>query len=406
MKNKVFMIAGVGAAKFSQLLYGLYLSWQFGHGALAAIVLIMSSAAAFGSIVTLGSSPQIVRAAAHKNSEDHISATVTAVLAILIASIICLIVVGLAYPGNMLLQGVSAIEFTYASVCIVVALASYGVMQSYLSYRGKYALLGLVTLALYVIPLIVGVAVGSFLRGPMPSIISYSTAFLLVACGAFLIVYGPNYSWQGARRALSGFDKFASYIGMLLHTALFGFLTMLSLFFVVRFVNSSFSSADAALFSVGFQFFQIGIFIPSVLGMVFVPSLVKANDLKAEESRIKRIYVLVSLFWSVLVVIGLVPIFLIYKFDLSVVSVSVFLIMQLSVVFAVIQTFHIQRKVASGEFTLLAINAVVWGGVVLVLQSVLPLELVYSALSLLAAYLASYLMFSAHDFYSSSKREA
>lgn len=78
--------------------------------------------------------------------------------------------------------------------------------------------------------------------------------------------------------------------------------------------------------------------------------------------------------------------------------------MQLSVVFAVIQAFHIQRGVASGGFGLLAINAVIWGAVALVLQSLLPLELVYSALSLLAAYLASYLMFSAHDFYSSSKR--
>lgn len=405
MKNKISVIVGVGAAKFAQLLYCLYLSWQFGHAALATMVLILSNAAAFGSIVTLGASPQIVRAGAHKNPEDHISATVTAVLVVLITSIILLILVGLVFPGDLLLQGITGVEFTILSACILIALASYAIMQSYLSYREKYVLLGSVTFVLYVVPLVVGVAVGYIFENLILSIIAYSTMFLLAACSASLIIYGPNYSWRGARRVLTEFGRFVGYIGMLLHTALFGFLAMLSLFFVIRFVNSNFSSEDAALFSVGFQFFQVGIFVPSVLGVVFVPSLIKASDLKVEESKIKQIYVLISLFWSVLVVVGLVPIFLLYKLELSVSSVSVFLIMQLSVVFAVIQAFHIQRGVASGGFGLLAINAFIWGGVALVLQSLLPLKLVYSAISLLAAYLASYFMFAVHSFHSSSKRE-
>lgn len=37
MKDKFIMVAGVGGSKFLQLLFDLYLSYQFAHGALATL---------------------------------------------------------------------------------------------------------------------------------------------------------------------------------------------------------------------------------------------------------------------------------------------------------------------------------------------------------------------------------
>lgn len=62
---------------------------------------------------------------------------------------------------------------------------------------------------------------------------------------------------------------------------------MLSLYFSVKYVNLHLSSESTALYSVSFQFFQIGTFLPGVLGAVFVPKLVKDNNLK-DKKKMKR----------------------------------------------------------------------------------------------------------------------
>lgn len=92
MKDKLIMVAGIGTSKMMQLLFSFYLSYIFGHSALATFVLIVTLAAAVSSIISLGSSPQIIRAGAYTEPKSYIESVVGTAFILSIIMIISLVV--------------------------------------------------------------------------------------------------------------------------------------------------------------------------------------------------------------------------------------------------------------------------------------------------------------------------
>src|SRR5690606_5658338 len=139
-----------------------------------------------------------------------------------------------------------------------------------------------------------------------------------------------------------------------LRVAIFGFITMLSLYLLIKFINNSFNPQKIAVFSVAFQFFQIGIFLPSVLGSVFVPILVRNKSNVDDQKKMKLIYIFIALIWLLLSVGLVYPVFKLYGFEIKLEFILTFLIVQFCVLFSSIQAFYIQNFVANGKFGFLA----------------------------------------------------
>lgn len=388
MKDKMLMVAGVGSSKIMQLLFTFYLSYRFDHSVLATFILIVTLAAAMSSIASLGSSPQIVRAGAYANPRSHIESIVGMTCLILIISLIALS--GYIFFGSrdFFISGFNQVDFLICAIAITISFVLYSIIQSYLSFKQKYLALGFFSIFIYFFPFISAVVLSVIVNNPVIIILYYSLSFLFSSLLVFFIVLKGNVSIVLSLKTLISEVSLLKKIVDYLKVSAFGFITMLSLYISMKNVNLNYTSNSAAIYSVSFQFFQIGIFLPSVLGSVFVPKLVKSNNVQDKE-KMKKTYMFISLVWLFCCSIAFYPLFKIYKFDFSTDYVLTFLVMQCCVIFASIQAFYIQNCVAVGNFFLLTIVSLLWGGVLLISQNLLPMNVVYSSISLLISYIIS-----------------
>ncbi|MEN8321693.1 hypothetical protein [Acinetobacter junii] len=392
MKDKLLMVVGVGSSKLMQLFFSFYLSYQFDHGVLATFVLIITLAAAMSSIASLGSSPQIVRAGAYIDPVHHIQSTLGTACLVLLLSLI--ILASYIFLGDhvFLTLGFDKVDYLICTVAVTISFVLYSVIQSYLSYKQKYFALGCFSIFIYLFPFISSVVMSLIIDSPKIIIVNYCLSFLFSSLLIFFVTLKDNINIISSISTVFFECSILRKVVDFLKVATFGFVTMLSLYFAVKYVNLNFNSESTAIYSVSFQFFQIGAFLPSVLGAVFIPKLVKDNNLK-DQNKMKRVYMLIALGWLVICSIAFYPVFKLYNFNFNVELILTFLIMQVSVFFSSIQAFYIQNCVVIGNFFLLAIISVVWGGSLLISQNLLPMNVLYSSLSLLIAYVVSNTLF-------------
>lgn len=391
MNHHLIMVVGVGSARFLQLFFSLYLAWYFGHAALSSFVLMLSLSAAFGSLASLGGGPQILRAGAFDQPEQHIQKTLASVLLILTLSVSILPFATLLGKGAQTLS--TTVWLTGTAFCFTIGSVFFAMLQSIWSYQQKYKILGLFSLFSYVSALVIAWMASLFWGKTSADqvIMLYAAVFMLVNTVVFSRVGFKAYVVRTGFLQLFQQAEVQQRVAQCLRAALFGFITLLSLYVLLRSVNLTYTAHDAAVFSLSFQFFQIGIFIPSVLGAVFVPKLVKEQQAAAAQQ--KKIYVWISLFWVLCSALALVPVFYIYDFTLDLKSVLTFLLLQLCVPLSSLQAMYIQQHVALGQFHRLAFNALVWGGMALMLQRLFPEQTYYSTLAILLAYTISVLLF-------------
>ena len=388
MKDKLLMIAGVGSSKFMQLFFGFYLSYQFNHGVLVAFILVITLAAAMSSVASLGSSPQIVRAGAYNDPVSHIESTLGTACIILLISLTTLIIYILLGNHVFLISDFGKIDYLICTAAVSISFVLYSVIQSYLSYKERYFELGCVSVFIYLFPFISSVVMSLVVDNPRWVIVNYCLSFLLSNLIIFFATLKDNISILSSLKLVFSEYSIIKKVVDFLKVAIFGFVTMLSLYFSVKYVNLHLSSESTALYSVSFQFFQIGTFLPGVLGAVFVPKLVKDNNLK-DKKKMKRVYMLIALGWLIISLFAFYPVFKLYNFNFEMEFIATFLIMQICVFFSSIQAFYIQNCVVIGNFFLLAIVSSVWGGSLLIFQNLLPMSVIYSSLSLLIAYVIS-----------------
>ncbi|MBJ8419816.1 MATE family efflux transporter [Acinetobacter courvalinii] len=393
MKDKLIMVAGIGTSKMMQLLFSFYLSYIFGHSALATFVLIVTLAAAVSSLISLGSSPQIIRAGAYAEPRSYIESVVGTAFVLSIIMIISLVVFLYISQPKFFLKSFTVNDYLISTICVSLSFILYSLFQSFLSYKQRYSALGFYSIFTYLTPFLFCILFGFFVKDARFLIVSYSGLFIVSSSIALFLSTKGEISFK---RSILNFNRnnlfkkiFAS-----LRVAIFGFITMLSLYLLIKFINHSFDPQGIAVFSVAFQFFQIGVFLPSVLGSVFVPILVRSKSNPNDQKKMKLMYILIALLW-LLLSIGLVyPVFKLYGFEIKLELILTFLIVQLCVLFSSIQAFYIQNFVAAGSFGLLALVSGIWGGVLLIMQIFSPVNIIYSAVSLLIAYLISNILFA------------
>lgn len=393
MKDKLIMVAGVGSSKMMQLLFSFYLSYIFGHSALATFVLVVTLAAAISSIVSLGSSPQIIRAGAYAEPRSHIESVLGTAFVLSIVMIVFLAVYLYVSQSIFYLKNFTINDYFISTVCVSLSFILYSLFQSFLSYKQNYKKLGMYSIFTYFSPLLSCFLLSFFITDARCLILSYCWLFLASSGITFFLSTKDDIDFKRSiLKSIRGglFKKiFAS-----LRVAIFGFITMLSLYLLIKFINNSFDSQKTAVFSVAFQFFQIGIFLPGVLGSVFVPILVRNKSNVDDQKKMKLTYIFIALIW-LLLSIGLVyPVFKLYGFEIKLEFILTFLIVQFCVLFSSIQAFYIQTFVANGSFGFLAFVSGVWGGILLIMQIFLPINIIYSSVSLLLAYIVSNLLFA------------
>lgn len=393
MKDKLIMVAGIGTSKMMQLLFSFYLSYIFGHSALATFVLIVTLAAAVSSIISLGSSPQIIRAGAYTEPKSYIESVIgTAFILSIIMIIFLTIYLNISQP-IFFLKNFTVIDYLISTICISLSFILYSLFQSFLSYKQSYKVLGIYSIFTYLAPFLISTLLANLVKDAKFIILLYCLLFVLSNALVFLLSIKGEINLK--RSILySGKKDLFKKIFISLRVAIFGFITMLCLYLLINFINNSFGQQETAVFSVAFQFFQIGIFLPSVLGSVFVPILVHNKNSLSDQKKMKLMYIIIALLW-LLLSIGLVyPIFKLYGFEIKLELILTFLVIQLCVLFSSIQAFYIQNFVATGNFGLLALVSGVWGSVLLTMQIFSPANLVYSSVSLLIAYLVSNILFA------------
>lgn len=393
MKDKLIMVAGVGSSKMMQLLFSFYLSYIFGHSALATFVLVVTLAAAISSIVSLGSSPQIIRAGAYAEPRSHIESVLGTAFLLSIVMIVFLAVYLYVSQSIFYLKNFTINDYFISTICVSLSFILYSLFQSFLSYKQNYKKLGMYSIFTYFFPLLSCFLLSFFITDARCLILSYCWLFLVSSSVTFFLSTKDDIDFK--RSILKSIrDGLFRKIFASLRVAIFGFITMLSLYLLIKFINNSFDPQKTAVFSVAFQFFQIGIFLPSVLGSVFVPILVRNKSNVDDQKKMKLTYIFIALIWLLLSVGLVYPVFKLYGFEIKLEFILTFLIVQLCVLFSSIQAFYIQNFVANGSFGFLAFVSGVWGGVLLMMQIFLPINIIYSSVSLLLAYIVSNLLFA------------
>lgn len=393
MKDKFIMVAGVGASKFLQLLFSLFLSYQFDHGALATFVLIITLSVAMSSIVSLGGSPQIIRAGAFENPKIHISTTIRT--AIFLIGIVLLILVSYVLFGQhkFYINNFSKWDYFFNTALIVVSLSIYSIIQSYLSYKQHYLRLGISALIIYSVPFLMSIVLSFFCESAKYIIVFYSILFFISTLIVYIATVGKEIEFKDINFSSLNFFVLSSNIFNFFRVAIFGFVTMLCLYFSVKYVNNTFDEQKIAVYSVSFQFFQIGTFLPGVLGSVFIPKIIESKGSQVQYNKMKMVYILIALFWLLSCLLIVYPIFKIYQFNINSELLFTFFIMQFCVLLSSLQAFYNQKYVADGSFGILGFSAIIWGGVLLILQSLLPKDLFMSSVALFLAYISSLIFF-------------
>lgn len=389
MKAKIAMVAGMGLGKVAPLLFGLYLSREFGAASFAGFVLVLTYVTALAALPSLGATPQIIRAGVHDNPE---AAVVRAILASLV---LLLGVVGLSLAWWLLLAdhalaapGLSPLRVQGWVALFAAGLVLYALAQSTCSLQARHFAVGGYSALIYLAAAGAGMLAGR-LGGEGAALDAYFLVFLLAAAGFFLASQWPlRPAWRRAARGLHGSDLLAAVRGACT-TSLFGLLTLAGLYLLMHATQLRLAPDDRAVFALGFQLFQAGIFLPSVFGAIVVPRLVAAgrgapDEAAALHRRTQGLYLGIGLAWLLAVLVVARPLLALY--GLPAAGWSGLVLLQVAAVLAGLQAYFIQRLVAQGHFGRLARAALLWAGSGYATLWLLPPGLLSAAAALVLAY--------------------
>lgn len=394
------MVFGVGGGKVFPIIFGVYLSRWFGGNAISDFVLVSTYVAALSAVSTMGSAPQIIRAGVIDNPGAYIvSVSFFAILILLFGLAASTLywtflsepLLLLGYSGGRLLEQLMIAQLAFGLVFYAIGQAAY-------NHNQNYRVVGLSSVGIYAGAALSGLCGGLFGSYAIALLAYFS--FFMVSSLVFMVFSQREYfpEWQ---RAGSNTDRatLMTGFGSAISSSLFGLITLAGLFIVMKLVQSGLDSEGKAIFSMAFQLFQVGIFLPSVLGAIVVPRMVlagKESDPVSQGVIRKKtimLYALIGAVWLVLVSICIRPLFEIYRFAFDTEKAWSVMLVQFAVVLAAVQAYYIQRFVYLGRFRLLAVASAVWASSAILLLEVINKELLESALALVFAYMASLILY-------------
>ncbi len=391
MKSKVVFVLGVGIGKLVPVLFGFFLSRQFGAGGLAGFVLVLTYSAALSAVSNLGSVPRIIRAGAHANINLTILRAVLSGLLIQAALLAISLIYWILFSDDVLLHALDSPKLEQAWVVLCsLGLVLYSMAHAIYSAHRAYLRVGLSSIAIYG-----GAAIAGWLAGSVADVEmalnAYFSIFFLVSLLFF--ISSQRIISREWRQIGSLLIDAVSDLKQVLITSLFGVITQGGFYLMMNVVQRDLPTGETATFALAFQLFQAGIFLPSVLGSVVVPRMVSVyNDGLAEtkiqlERQIQRAYLLIGIIW--LVVITCVANLLLALYGLDNSGALGLIVLQFSALLAAQQAFYIQHFVALGRFGLLAFVSLIWAASGLGFLWVAPVGILYVVFAFLFAYFVS-----------------
>lgn len=358
------MVAGVGLGKVVPILFGLFLSREFGAASFAGFVLLLTYVAALAALPSLGATPQIIRAGVHDDPARAVVRTALASLMLTLLLVALSALYWMALSSAPLLHSVASPGAVYVWVGLYAAgLVLFALAQSTCSLQGRHLVVGLSAVATYGGAAIAGLLAGK-VAGVGAALGSYFAVFALSALVFFGVSQYPLRSeWRGVLGALRPARALESLCATL-GTSLFGLVTLVGLYLVMHSAQARMTSAEGATFALAFQLFQAGIFLPSVLGALVVPRLVSAQRQGGAEGvaalgrRTLIVYLGLGLAWLLVVAVIARPLLALYGLEGG--NVGGLLLLQVAGVLASLQAYFIQSLVAQGRFAALAAGSVIW----------------------------------------------
>ena len=401
MKNKLMMVVGAAVAKVFPILFGLYLSRVFGFADYANFILIVTYAAALTAVAAMGSAPQILRLGAVDEPDKHVITVVT----IGVLFTVVLVVLSSIFWFFLAAKPLAAQSDGFGLFLLgemALGLIFYAISQAIFNVNGKFRAAGTSSIVTYAGSAVLGMSVGFVWGVDTLALLAYFT-FFMVASLLFFIISQRHYikTWRMYRRLMNVRDLIAG-MKATLRTSLFGVVTLVGFFMIMAIVHTTLSVHDSAVFSMSFQLFQAGIFLPSILGGIVIPKMVSATktpDLDGEKEihkKIRILYFAVGVSWTVLVAVFAYPLLGLYGFDQNTESAYAIVLFQIAGIFAVMQAYHIQKGVSSGHFGLLATAAIVWLLVALISLQLMGHRLLSAVFSLVVAYGVSFFFYEGY----------
>jgi O-antigen/teichoic acid export membrane protein len=393
------LVAGASSGKLVPILFGFYLARQFGGGALAGFVLVLTYGAALTALANLGAAPRIIRAGAYADVSGFISGVTVvsfllATLALLPSTAYWLLVADAPFLAADVDPSLAQAWVALYSLGLVM----YTLAQSTLSMRGEYRAAGGFALALHGVAAVAGIAVG----GSGGDTVAVSAYFITYFAGNFIFFVASQRHlgrvWYRTGELISVASLWAGVLGSL-SASLFGVITLTGFYFFMQTVQRELPIADAATFAMSFQLFQAGVFLPSLLGNIVVPRMVKAGRDGKDAAYLHRstraIYLCIGFVWLLCSLLLARPLLALYGLDAE--GATGLVLMQVAAVLAGLQAYFVQRFVALGRFGILALASLVWAitGYAVLMQ--LQPSLLGSVLALVLAYVAClsfYLVYS------------
>lgn len=404
------MVVGMGLGKVAPILFGLFLSRQFGALALASFVLLLTYVSALVALPTLGATPQIIRAGAHDDAEAAVVSAIRGSLVLLALALAGSLLwwLGMA-PRALLALPVSPLLMQGWVALLGAGLVLYGLAQSTAAQQERHFAIGAWSVAIYLGAAGAGMAAGRWpglvagLPGDAAAITAYGAVFLGLTLCFFIASQRPLATAWACAGALWRGDELQVALRGAFSTSLFGLITLVGLYVLMHVAQQRMSATEGATFALAFQLFQAGIFLPSVLGAIVVPSMVAADrdgeqDAAVLHRRTRGVYLGIGIVWLLASLLLARPLLSLY--GLEAIGATGIVLMQAAAVLAGLQAYFIQRFVALGRFGLLASASLLWAVTGYAVLMLAPEGLLGSVAALVAAYvacLAFYLLLSGRE---------
>ena len=366
-KSSLILILGMGMSRAMPLLFGIFLTRNYGHDAYASFVLLLSlvglltSAATMNIVPNILSAPPLVKDGGKAVAQYAIAGFMMTAVAALVACVVLSLFpnwgvaakYGNLYPHYFDLVYIATYGVGFSLLQLVVAQYNQRCRHEQAGYAALVvmsAAYGSGMLAYYV-----GMDVCRVL-GTIGAVFLAGTAWLCLRINAAVWREQGLGALIRSTFALLKQEKVNFYL-----PSLFTGLLLLTQYELLAGVANHMPAADAATFSLAFQLFAIGLFIPGILGHVVLPQLGLDQHKQPEKTGIFSrmellcfaIYALIGIGWVGASTLGLPIVMTYYKLPDTDATRQVIFTMQLAALVAAIHAVNNQMFILRKRYLLL-----------------------------------------------------
>ncbi|QMT58803.1 hypothetical protein HBNCFIEN_00156 [Legionella sp. PC997] len=375
-------VVGVGFARFTQIALGAILANRLGADSYGLFVLFLTAANTLSNFSLMGVLPRILSLPLDAKENTIVlqySGAMTLIFSFLIVGV-------LGYMGILFNPDQYSLVFFISVLIYCIGYFLLSLAAAVLNREGSHESAGylwifvnLVVVALVSIPIL--------LKDYNLFLILLSSGWLLTGFCSWLKVM-KNSHFQFNKQIILNSNVF-SIIYKSLHSGAFG-LPFLVIFFIIgQHVEFNSNEVDKTAFFLGYQLFNVMIFIPGILGGVFVPRLSQAvnNTQQQMITRMSAFYLAIGLFWTIAIGLFLPFLFNLYGIKSSYESILIVILWQVAGVVAAVGAIQNQFLVARSQFLFLLAGSVLWAIIVVIVNWQYQNSVLGSVIGVLLGYL-------------------